>query len=427
MGVSSRSLDEPTRPGPPLGAGLPQDQKNRWFHARGLSNWMVWPAGVSLGVLLCPMVVLLGALFWKAANSSPRVARRLVFWGIGIFFALMNATKIPQGDWAWYLTYYKLATHTPFNNLMQSGNLSIRPTEPIYYGLSYIIGFIFNHNIYIFAIVITLLIYIPYACGLEKTFENFDLNPQMAMAVMILALIAGITFTLSTQLIRQYLAGTLVFLFIAQLLRKHDFAAFVTASIAFLTHNSAIIPVVFAYFAFTATRWEFIRRNFFKIIILMLGVGWVASRAMVPLATAFSQSSLKNDGNISPLVCLGDVILFYAISWAHNHNATENQRDLLRPILFYLSMMAALLLALHQLPLLLLRFYFYFEWMRVFGFISIIMIFSKKMHARQFLYAALVLSLSVFLLRLRQSPWDYQGGFFEHLFRPMAWWDSHLN
>jgi hypothetical protein len=93
-------------------------------------------------------------------NRAGKISIGIIFL---IFLCLFNVTKKPDSDWANYIDQYIKIKQVGYINFLKYGGLSVRPTEPLYYAMAYILSLISDVKILLFALLFhlqyTLFIY----------------------------------------------------------------------------------------------------------------------------------------------------------------------------------------------------------------------------------------------------------------------------
>jgi len=283
----------------------------------------------------------------------------------------------------------------------------------------------------ILALAITYLIYLPYAVAVERLMERLRLKDGLALSCLVFALIAGLTFTQSLHLVRQYLAGTVLFLVYLWILEGQTLKVVLGFTVGILLHNSFLIPgglLLVSGFLWTSNA---VRRHVFRVVfgllLLSFVVGTVVSRWV--LDSVFALGAMKDDGGLSSVIFVIDVGLFLAAMgwlWVKRRPDGTMEKETAIAVLF-LTLFGGLLVGARDLTLFLLRFYFYIEWFRVIGLIALCGLATRG--SRKVMIPGLIALISVILLHLRieRSPWDYGGGLLDHLVGSMPWWVHQMS
>lgn len=346
------------------------------------------------------------------------------------FLGLFNATKQIDGDWYWYVSDYVELSRVSLWDFLETGGASIRISEPLYYALSASLSILTGANVIVLALVVSLVIYLTYIIALEKLLKEYRLSRLAAATCIIFAVFAGITFTLSLQLVRQFIAGSILFFYFSLLLEGKNKKAMLLLVIGALIHNSIIVPAILL--AIFSRLWSYtsVKKHYLSVVSLLLVLGYFLGQLIVSMMSDSILADLysKDDGGISNAVLALDVFLFLisltGVLYFRNRDNFYTKCSAISVL--FLAFYGGMLFGAHELTLFLLRFYFYLEWFRVIGVITIVwfLVYRLKKPA----VALLIIPLSFLMLEMRvaQSPFDFGGGAFEHLTGSVFWWADNL-
>ena len=380
---------------------------------------------------ISPGIALIAIGIISRISIIGKVGRSFFAFSIIAFLAIFNGTKRISGDWNWYVEGYQGMAYESFWSYLQTGGYSIRPTEPLYYLISFIISRLSNGDIFALAVVATIAIYQTYLFALERLIVIYKLKPAVATACIIFSLIAGITFTLSLQLIRQYIAGSLLFVLFVLLLERRYKSSAIIFLLGTITHNSFVVPSAALILCFYLTNLKFVLNNFWTSLfaIGIFGTLFGSQVAATVIGSTFETSAFLNDGEISTSVLALDVAVFLIILIGIALHSKPHPSYLIASIVtaMFLAFFGGMLFGARDLSLFLLRFYFYIEWFRAIGAITLAWFFIYRIKTP---YAATLLIPIAFLAlaaRVSQSPFDYGGSVADHLFRPALWWIENIS
>lgn len=340
-----------------------------------------------------------------------------------IVLGWMNSHKGMSGDWIWYTSHYQRLLEMPFLDYWghRVGPFNIKLTEPVYYFISYLTSRISGANIAALSWIVTLLIYIPHGFSLGYISFRSNLSSFFSGLATTMALLVGITFTLTTQLIRQEIAVaflTLGFILIFSGRKKTGWLCLV-ASLA--THNSITIPFVAvlgaAIYVVKTGRIQWHRLILFASILFMMGLGYVYGPQIVGQE---NYQPLKNDGSISVYVIFMDICLLGIFL-----RLRSKMSDLgMFPEIIASSAIvyACFLVGVAAEPLPLLRMYFYIEVFRAFFIVSILGVMFRSKYSILYVLPAIVAGILYFEARIASSPFRYGGGLIRHLFSPVLFY-----
>ena len=127
-----------------------------------------------------------------------------------LYLALVNVTKLPENDMAVYLEAFKDA-----KSMNLSTFLLLQTREPLYYiviyGLANLTGF--DGRAYIF--LSTLVSYLVFGTAVLRLASALKLQGRATLSLLVFLLFFTLLFNLSSHLLRQFLAASILMLFLA--------------------------------------------------------------------------------------------------------------------------------------------------------------------------------------------------------------------
>jgi hypothetical protein len=380
-----------------------------------------WLAVVSIGILArCTLSRKIGA---------PALAIALV--GFLIFF---NATKRVDGDWYNYTQDYLSTVDISYYDLDDVG-ISIKTNEPVYKFFVYLLANLSGGNIFVYIAVITFVIYYVYLLALERLAKHYHLDGWSATACILFAVLAGITFTQSLHLVRQYMAGSILFLYFVFILEARYKHALVLFLLGAMIHNSFVLPA--GLIAACAYLWNrrWVQEHYFTVVFLLGAVGYVLGRSVSFMimnegGILSDVITVQDDGLVSLSVYLFDGVLalLSIIGIAlqrrkpnRNFYAASSEITIL-----FLFCLGGLLLGIKDFKVWFLRLYFYIEWFRVIGVITIVWYLGFKIRQAKFCVFIIPLSFLIMEMRVDSSPFQYGGEVLEHLTQTVSWWVNEI-
>jgi hypothetical protein len=377
-------------------------------------------------IFYAPIVVLITLGFIARNSLNNRIGKITLSIVLTFFLLLTNFTKKIEGDWVSYYNFYKEITDIGLIEFLVQGGSSIRITEPIYYLISLFVSKLSNGNVYLLITVITSIIYITYIYTIEKLLTSYSINRWLAVVCVSFAVLAGITFTLTLHLVRQYIAGTILFLYFVFLIEGKYRKAVIMFIVGSLLHNSFVVPaslLICCIYLFNS-RWFNVHYLITTVMLIITGylIGYIFENIVG--STAFKISALIDDGSLSIQVIALDLILYLAsisgVVYFKNKNGFNAKCS--KITVFFLSLFGGLLIGFNELPLFLLRFYFYIEWFRIIGIITIIWFIAYRYKIPSLALLIVPFSFLILELRLINSPLAFGGGAFEHFTGSVSWW-----
>lgn len=384
-----------------------------YSHPRRVS----WPSvlllvGVVISGIFAPVMAVAMAALGVASKSrrGAAAAGTLVVFITASVLAWMNSNKAITGDWFWYVEHYKLLSYLPLNEYLGSsvGGIHIKPTEPVYYSIASFVSTITGANIAALAWAVTLLVYLPVGIAALLFTRAMSDRPLDVIAAVIAAMLTGLTFTLSTQLVRQEIAAALVCLAIVLLGGRRNKLGWALLVLACLTHNSAIIPAVAILIAMLFSR----RSSASWRLLVLVGLGFAGLGYIYVSWIGAEAYRGASNGSISPIVIAFDIAL--AVTFAVTVFRNGETR-VARLLMFALPAIYGFVAGVASEPLPFLRMYFYIE---VFRALMVAYLVVCILRSRlRILVAAVVICVSVLYVEARifSSPFEYDGGLVEHL------------
>jgi hypothetical protein len=375
------------------------------------------------------VLVLMGIL--AKGMLSKRIGQSFFAITFVSFVASYNATRLVDADWYWYATHYIKMTEVSLLDYLQEGELSVRSTEPLYYAMAYTLSLLSDGNVLILVIAVTALIYLTYNYALERLMKLNGLHQWAAAICIVFALLVGITFSQTLHLVRQYIAGSLLFFFFVLVLERRYKAAVILFVLGMLTHNSFIVPGLLMVICAYLWSLPFVRKRFISILIILVCTGYLIGLQIADLVLEDDRQAVTaflDNGDVTWIVLLQDIFLFF-ISVAGvvflGKLPGYNTRASAISVLF-LALFGGMLIGGREMTLFFLRFYFYVEWFRVISVITIVWYLVYRTKATNLVILLIPLWFLGFSMRVSHSPWDYGGDFFEHLTQSVSWWVNQI-
>lgn len=414
LGAGSRSISQPKVGISPLGiAGI---------IALGVSIFFA-PAlvGIALAVI--------GSLFVKDERLSfGWISVALVF----ILLLAVNLCKSPDGDLEWYLLVHRKFSNQNFSDVINSGDWSLRWSEVVYYFSSFVVSRVFDGSYVSLIVLIHSLTYGVYIVALVFMSRTFALKGRETLLCIIFGMVFAITFTQTTQLVRQYICGSLILLAAVLLLNRRWIFFLVLSIVAVFVHNSAVILLALVLVSYSASKAKSWRAAslVFMFIAGAYAFGYLLSS---PQWSFISEVSLvdKNDGEISVAIKLMDgalLLVFLALGRIRD----ESGRFVLRSRAYrywrfmYLSYFV-FLIAVSGSPLLSLRFYFYIEWLRILPILYLILAIRRVRMFSVFALGLILVAVIGWALRVTYGAWNYGGSVDEISVNSLPSWISRIS
>jgi len=367
---------------------------------------------LAAGVLVSATLPVLGAfatlMMLAVCSRSRSLAGAASVTAIVIPLALLNTSKSVSGDWSWYTELYSEMNSGSMNEFLGTrfgpGLISIKSTEPLYYYASDVLSSATNGSIPALSASITITIYLLIGFSLTLLGQHIEVASSKIYLCLIPALLVGVTFTLTTQLVRQELALALLVLAIALTLQRRYLLTAVIVAAAVLVQNSAAIPSAAI---FIGTLLLASQRP--KVALMCATLGFAG------LGFAYSRSSgaagylTQDNGSVSILVLGFDALLIFTLWRVGRGNSWQRVREASSLIATIYVLLIIFLVFIISLPVPFLRIYLYIEALRV---LAIFMLTYLLVTAeRAWSYPVLIILTGIyFQLRLSAAPWEYSYG-----------------
>lgn len=358
-------------------------------------TFLVWVALAGLVTLLMTG----GRIAWWPATAT------------ALLLAVVNSLKWPESDLAEYFVILDSVKDLSLGVLLddESALMSIRPTEPVFRTLLWLVARADPLPRITFALFGGIAVYgaLLWLCRRASTPTwSGDTAWQAAIATTI-ALLIGVTFSLVGHLVRQYIAGGLFFIGVFGWALTGRWRWWLWPAIACATHNSALLLVVPL---IVSALLAFRPRLFMAVALVVLGAS-LAGQIPFVSEMAEATSFLKEDGQIGLALPLLDsaVLLVTWLVWRKLPTQDRPAPDTTARMLCFGVSLAVVLFCIREVPLLFFRSYFYLEFLRapMLAFV----IAAALRHAGKAAVPGAVLALPLAALlcwqRVRSADWSY--------------------
>lgn len=362
----------------------------------------------SAAFIYIPVILILSALL-KFHNLSASIS---IFISC-IFVSIASSAKTLQGDLIAYNRYYVYVAENDLQTIFYAwlSESSIRTTEFIFKIYNYIysslgFNFLLFHSIsiaIIYACMLSFSLQVDKIIG-EKTKRIKAVLFQDKIFAILWTLLVAVSFTLTSQVLKQYLSMALLSISIMFYLQDRKlFLAILFMLAAIFTHNSTaiILPIViFGYFY-----RNYLNTNIFRFLLMVSA--FIFGFILTNLIDLLGLSALLFYGGMeSPdlgITLILDMLLLVIALFVLPQNIDNTKINLLKAIV--ITFICFLIFA-RDIPIILLRVYFYMDIIRIFLGIYIYHSFNKNDRS-------LILILLAFIgpiywnLKLFSSNWDY--------------------
>lgn len=371
---------------------------------------LLWP----VAVFAAPMLVLPLTVFLVVWLLKPRSGLALAA-ATGVAVTLFNITKLRESDLLDYQRILADAALSDFGAYVSRTNFgSIREHEYLFKVLAWGLAHFTPSPDSALIVIATLGIY-GASTYLIKAVEATTRRGSPTLfapggAVIAASLLAGITFSLTAHLIRQYMAASIIAVAIGLYVRGHTRWAWACIIVSPLMHqSSALILGLF----FGATTLLNSRNRALAAGKLVIAAAVAAFGALALAQEYFMESAEKfatDEGSLSPALFLLDGLLCLWAGWHLRRRVRMADRGPIG-VAFAVPLFILILSgALFSFPFLALRMYFYIEPFRplLIAFAAAFAMQRMSPAVRPPALALLVAAtLAFFLYRASQAPWQY--------------------
>lgn len=338
-------------------------------------------------------------------------------------FGVMNASKAISGDWNWYTNHFWWLQYLSYFDYIGSRwqGMAVKSTEPIYYFLSYAFSRLISGDSRVLAWMVTFLIYVPMSICVSYFIDETKVDKYTRPLMFLIIILMGVSFTLSTQLVRQEIGATMLFCSVLFFYLEKPKTAFLFVFLGIFTHNSMLIPGAYLLGVALMAKYDALKswRYIFPAAAVSLILGAIYVRPGLFIAL---DRMGKSDGDISVIVMVYDFLLVSMFLWRRKMCAINI--EFTNAVLVFLILYGAFLLGVATEPLPFLRMYFNIEWVRI--LLLVVVLGSFVNHRYFWLVVTLFLVAAIIYVELRilKSPFYYYGTLLSYLFRPITTWIS---
>ena len=321
-----------------------------------------------------------------------------------LILCFLNVSRNIDNDLGNYIeTYLFFTTHGFLEAFGNSDFLFlVKPTEPIFYFLTYVLSKLFFGKIFLYIGALTFIFYFNFISGIFKLLNFFEVSSKKYFFFFCIVIFASINFSETSHLLRQYFAGSFIPLLIFFLFKKSYFKAVLLSIFIVLIHNSLSI-IIFLLFLSNFS-YSFISKYF---IITLISTFFLFSLFLYySLRYLYALSYFEEPAVIRYISMYYDffiLIFYFLFSFFLRKKIPIWNNFFIIFTLLYL----VFLLNLTFNETVFLRFYLNIEWFRFFYFFIIILSMDKIKANKYYKLLFYFLIFTVFVLRFIVSPWHY--------------------
>ncbi|WP_175546867.1 EpsG family protein [Vibrio vulnificus] len=322
-----------------------------------------------------------------------------------LFFAAINALKLPASDLLVYINAIEVIDGLNVLEVFSFKYVSLRSTEFIFNIYIWIISN-FDKTGWLFSFLSVYVIYLNVSIALCNV---FSVKKKELLYLFLGMMLFSLTFTLVGHLVRQYLAGS-VFLLGLSYLNKRDRLGVCFIVLSSLIHNSLVAFVLTLPFA----KLILSKESWLRYTILIFILSFIISAFSHVLMPYMEIGFVKDDGNIPLVLIIFDCFLFILFAWLRvkNDKVTVSTEY----IYIFSVILVSCLIFSKDITLVFFRFYFLVDFIRPFIIASLTFILVRGGLVGIYVFLNLCLSMFIFAVRFDSSPWDYGSDAFSLLF-----------
>lgn len=266
-------------------------------------------AGAFFPVLVSVVVLLVGtSLLLRSLGAGLTTCLT-----IGLLFSWINLGKTLGGDFVWYSEHYQLLSRISlFDYLGQRfGPFTIKLNEPVYHTFSFIVSRLTQGSVPWLVFLLTLWLYSMAGYAFSHLARAVRLTSGQTVVAVTMGLLVGVTFTLTTHLVRQEVALYLTLCGYTSYLLGRKYLGIGLAVLGLLSHESALIVFTALVLWLISTRASGpLSRSLF------LGFGFSFLFAIGLLYELHSRGYAESTGSIqvNPLVIGLDFLLLTSVA-----------------------------------------------------------------------------------------------------------------
>jgi len=367
-----------------------------------------------IAVFAYSTLIFIPIFFIIIVSKLKNFANSLSILVVIIFVTIVSSAKTLQGDLINFKRYFEYVSQSDLVTILSSTlpDLSIRSTEFLFKIYNYLftsfgLDFMFYH---LMSIAIIYAFVLMFSTEVTKNINiknnlNQKINIQNSTFAILWAFLVGVTFSLTSQVLKQYLAIAFFALAFKFFFKKSSLflpAFFMLVAIFF--HNSVAIFIPIIIFSYLFKKF-IISSLLFKIILLI--ISFFSSTIVISSIEILGLSLLFEYGGIQDIeigvTLFIDLFLLILVFFILPQNVDNEKVIFFKAIIFIFF---CSIILFRDVPILYLRLYFFMEIFRIFMGIYIYQSFSKNSRS-------LILILFIFIgpiywsLKLFASNWDY--------------------
>lgn len=361
---------------------------------------------ISFLIVFFPIFGAISSAFILANLFNKKYAGFFAGSGLFVLFFVLNSNKEIYGDWLWYVSHYIYLKDLSLIDYLgeEIYGVTARSTEPVYHFVSSVTSKISGANISALSFIVTALIYfnVSYAAGCLN--KHFCVSADKVFLVVCSVVLLGVTFTLTTHLVRQEIAIAFAFVVAVNLLTGSLISAVLLSLVSVGTHSSVIVILTVVWVVWWSLKFSFAKRT---LLLIAFSVALLFVGSFLVEGGAGHSFDGKDDGSIGLITYAFDLLIFVGVLFIGY--IFGYARYLIQFYLLVILLYSIFVSSLVGQPLAFLRFYFYFELCRLIGVSIISYSLAKKYNGYLGLLSLIVLGCLYLSFRIHRAPFDYGG------------------
>lgn len=356
-----------------------------------------------LRVPLLTMLFMLLLLIYVPVENK-KIKYYFVASGFITFISAVNILKIPESDQLNYINALRDISALGLRDVIGFSSIGVSQTEPMFSIYLKMVSIIDSSGMLLMALS-TFIIYGASSMAVKNIHSMIKLRSESyAYFYLISALFLFITFTLTSQLIRQYLAFSIFFSGLSFLLINRGMIGWWSMLLSILIHNSAGLLFIAIIITCVCLR---ISRRYGNLMLIFCSV--IMGMAIRIMASKYGlDGAFRVEQGIPVSLMVIDAIIFVGFLLLSKRLMNENHRNHIMAFSFFILFV---LIVLYPFPLLFMRYYFVIDFLRIFwGAVFLYIVYEKIRFLAPSLFV-LAIAICLFTMRAHFSTWSYSLGF----------------
>lgn len=221
-------------------------------------------------LFLSPILCGILSLYFIIVKYQNNFDTILAFVFLGLSFGCINVLKVPESDLLNYIEFYINAGKYDFINY-----LKIEDKEYLFFSLNYFSYYVLGGSFHIYLIIFTALCYFLLFYSVRILDKHLKFGKESYFLAIIVIVLFPNIFSISAHLMRQFLAASLLIVFLIKNIFEGDKKSILFLVLSCLIHSSALLFIIIL-LPFFNKRMS--NTYMFIFLILSLGFGLILGR-----------------------------------------------------------------------------------------------------------------------------------------------------